>query len=495
MYSLIESDHDLYEPGLAAIEALVFEEDRELFRDQVSRKFEICEPFDTDFRIVTPTGQIKFCNMKGRPHSPDQPVARGMMGTLSDITSRKSKEAEIVILNDRLHILVDALGRLSETRTLNALGSLIKNYAGQLVNSGDVKFIFREGDYFILPGEEEEAQGLKQKISIGTDIISRVIVEAERLVIADLRDIVHPEYFSLVDPSARSILVIPVSSESTTGAIMVCRPKPFLPSGMEIRVLESLSYAASIAIENIRFYTELEAMVNERTEQLSAVNKELESFTYSVSHDLRAPLRSIEGFVRILEEDYSLKLGPEGLRVCSIIEGSSRKMRNLIDNLLEFAKLGKQEIRKVQVDMKALAETVISELTSGSEQKNLDISIEKLPEAFGDPYMLHQVWTNYLSNAMKFSSGKGLQKIAVSGRQEEDRITYEVTDNGAGFDMEYSGKLFGVFQRLHSASEFEGTGVGLAIVQRIIHRHGGAVWAEGRTGEGARFSFSLPLEQ
>jgi signal transduction histidine kinase len=237
---------------------------------------------------------------------------------------------------------------------------------------------------------------------------------------------------------------------------------------------------------------ELEQRVRDRTAQLEAANKELEAFSYSVSHDLRAPLRAIDGFSRIILEDYLDKLDDEGRRVLNVIRGNTKRMAQLIDDLLVFSHLGRQEIRISDVDMGKLAKNAFKELNLIIPERKIHFSIKPLSPIHGDQAMIRQVLINLLSNAVKFTRPKENATIEVGGGREGNENIYYVKDNGVGFDMQYVDKLFGVFQRLHSAAEFEGTGVGLAIVQRIIHRHGGRVWADGKVGEGSTFYFSLP---
>ena len=239
----------------------------------------------------------------------------------------------------------------------------------------------------------------------------------------------------------------------------------------------------------------LEERVIERTAQLRAANQELEAFSYSVSHDLRAPLRAINGYTSILLEDYSQALDDEGKRVCDIITGEAQRMGKLIDDLLTFSRLSRKQIQPAQIDMKALAYSVYGELTLESDRERIDFKIGKLPAAQGDPALIHQVWVNLISNAIKFTSKKERAVIEVGSKHNDEEVVYYVRDNGAGFDIQYVDKMFGVFQRLHSEDEFVGTGVGLAIVQRIIQRHGGRVWAEGEVGKGATLYFSLPREK
>ncbi len=247
------------------------------------------------------------------------------------------------------------------------------------------------------------------------------------------------------------------------------------------------------AIEQIRrMNEELEARVAERTAALEAANRELEAFSYSVSHDLRAPLRAIEGYTSILTEDHAPSLNNEGKRLCGILRSQSQRMSRLISDLLTFSRLKRAGLHLAAIDMESLAKAVFQELTTEESQRRIEFRIGSLPAASGDATLLRQVWTNLISNAIKFSSRQQQAVIEIHAAHKDNEITYSIRDNGAGFDMQYSDKLFGVFQRLHSENEFEGTGVGLAIVQQVIHRHGGRVWAEGEVGRGATFYFSLP---
>jgi PAS domain S-box-containing protein len=238
--------------------------------------------------------------------------------------------------------------------------------------------------------------------------------------------------------------------------------------------------------------------VTERREadrQIRELNRELESFSYSVSHDLRAPLRHIDGYARILREDLGAKLDPESRRVLDTIVDSSRRMGLLIDDLLAFSRLGRKPIASRAVDMGELVRGALADMQAqGGEPLEAKVQVGELPAAEGDPALLRQVWANLIGNALKYSSPRGEQaRVFVNGERRGDLLHYSVADNGVGFDMRYADKLFGVFQRLHSQEEFEGTGVGLAIVQRIVARHGGVVAARAEPGLGATFSFELPV--
>jgi PAS domain S-box-containing protein len=225
--------------------------------------------------------------------------------------------------------------------------------------------------------------------------------------------------------------------------------------------------------------------------QLELANKELESFSYSVSHDLRAPLRAINGFSQIIEDNYSQILNKEAQKLFENIRSNSEKMSQLIEDLLSFSRLGRKPIQKSEINTMEMVKNVLNEINK-SITHQASINISTLFPANGDPTLLHQVWTNLISNAIKYSSKKEKPEVEIGSKKSDEEIIYYVKDNGAGFDMKYIEKLFNVFQRLHSPSEFEGTGVGLAIVYRIITKHGGKVWAEAKINEGATFYFTIP---
>jgi signal transduction histidine kinase len=257
--------------------------------------------------------------------------------------------------------------------------------------------------------------------------------------------------------------------------------------------LKKLANAFNLmAAEVNRMHLDLESKVAARTTQLENVNKELEAFSYSVSHDLRTPLRAINGYSMMLIEDYENELDAEAKRIVHNIISNAKMMGQLIDDLLAFSRLGKKELARTLVDMQAIATTVVNDLLQQEAENKYDVRIGSLSPAKADGFMIKQVLTNLVSNAIKYSSKKTMPLIEIGSDNDGKRVVYFVKDNGVGFDMAYSAKLFGVFQRLHSQEEFEGSGVGLALVRRIIDKHKGEVWAEAEENNGASFYFSLP---
>jgi signal transduction histidine kinase len=239
---------------------------------------------------------------------------------------------------------------------------------------------------------------------------------------------------------------------------------------------------------------ELEGRVAERTAELEASNRELEGFSYSVSHDLRAPVRVAAGFATLLVKRHSQQLDEEGREKVELIQRELQRMGSLIDGLLTFARLGRQAIRPAGLPMRKMAQGVFERLRTQQAGAQAELRLGALPDAIGDAVLLEQVWTNFLSNALKFSAKKASPLIEIDAISDAGEHIYFVRDNGAGFDPRFGNKLFGVFQRLHTNSEFPGNGVGLALVQRIVNRHGGRVWADGAPGRGATFYFSLPRD-
>jgi PAS domain S-box-containing protein len=267
----------------------------------------------------------------------------------------------------------------------------------------------------------------------------------------------------------------------------------------DLALVEALARRAALLIENARLYAEaqklnaeLEQRVHERTTELEAINQELEAFTYSVSHDLRAPLRHISGYVELLSRS-APHLDEKSQRYLHTISASAARMGMLIDDLLTFSRMGRADMQKSQVNVQALVQEVLQELDTDMAGREIEWQIDALPQTYGDRAMLKIVYANLIANALKFTRPRVPARIEVGFDASNPHETiFYVRDNGVGFDMQYSDKLFGIFQRLHRAEDFDGTGVGLANVRRIIHRHGGRTWAEGELGRGATFYFSIP---
>ncbi|NUM48434.1 MAG: PAS domain S-box protein [Anaerolineales bacterium] len=300
-------------------------------------------------------------------------------------------------------------------------------------------------------------------------------------------------------PETRSEMALPLMIRGEAiGALTVQSAVEAAFSQEDIAVLQVVTDLVAIAIQNARFHTqltgyaeELERRVLERTAQLEATNQELESFSYSVSHDLRTPLRAINGYSSILLDEFASEFSPPARSFQEKIRHNATRMGELVDGLLAFSRLGRKKIQKTEVTPSLLVAELIEQLETEITRRGILLTLEDLPPCEADPLLLKQVYANLLSNAIKFTRDQPEPRITIGTRPTETGLAYFVRDNGAGFDMQYVDRLFRVFQRLHREDEFEGTGVGLAIIQRIIHRHGGNVWAEAELGHGATFFFTL----
>jgi len=435
-----------------------------------------------------------------------QPVPEGVFILSVDITERKKAEEALRTLNAELEQRVRE--RTDQLEAANAeLESLFESLPGlYLVLTPDLKIVAasdaylkatqttREGilgrNLFEVFPDNPDDPGTKAVANMQASI-DRVLRNAASDTMAiSKHDIRGPDgafverYWSPINSPMfgpdRQIRYIVHRVEEVTEFV---RQKS-LPAGdtAELRIrMEKMEAEVFQSSQKVRV----------ANQQLETANKELEAFSYSVSHDLRAPLRAIDGYSHILLEDHASRLDAEGKRVCSVISESARNMGKLIDDLLAFSRVGRTAIQSSAIDMAAMARSIFFELTTPEGRERVDFQVGPLPSAVGDPTLIRQVWRNLLSNAVKFSSKKERSVIDVGASRQGDEMVFSIRDNGAGFDMMYADKLFGVFQRLHSMKEFEGTGVGLAIVQRILHRHGGRVWAEGDPGKGASLHFTM----
>jgi two-component system sensor kinase len=295
--------------------------------------------------------------------------------------------------------------------------------------------------------------------------------------------------FLIIIPAAVALVLIVIQPLSSTIGFNLSEDAFRLILLMLVIVMVAL---LSERVERVRSLRKLNNELSKQAEKLVDVNEELEAFAYSVSHDLRVPLRAIDGFSRIMIEDYEKDLDEEGIRLLNIIRENTKKMGQLIDDILLLSRAGRQEMNISEIDMKSLAESVYLDFANQIENRTVNFVVDDLPVAYGDRSLFYQVYTNLIGNAVKFTSHRDPAEINVGYLDSKDEYIYFVSDNGAGFDMKYINKLFGLFQRLHSTDEFEGTGVGLTIVQRIVKRHDGKVWGEGEVDNGANIYFSLP---
>jgi len=459
--------------------------------------------YDTDYRVKLSDNSWRDINAKGRAYTDADGKPVRMAGTCLDITERKRAEESIsikkrigdiflVISDDEMfHEVLKVI--LETTQSPHGVFGYLDETGGLVVPT----MTHQIWDKCQVPeksirfpretwGDSSWPRALREKRTVHSNRPSANTPEGH---VAIQRHISLPILFQ-GEPIGLFQVANKVSdySETDIGTLVMIADyvAPVLSARMKRKKAED---------EIKQLNVELESRVVERTVQLETTNKELEAFSYSVSHDLRAPLRSIDGFSRIIVEEYANKLDEEGKRLLNVVRSNTQKMGELITDLLNLSRVTRDEMKAVHVNMSTLANSIYHEVASPDVLKRCSFSIEPLPDAYCDPSLMRQVWRNLISNAIKFTSRQDEQKIEIKGRTEDGTNIYSIKDSGVGFDPRYSHRLFGAFQRLHKAEEFEGTGVGLAVVQRIVHRHGGRVWAEGAIGGGATFHFSLPLKE
>lgn len=387
--------------------------------------------------------------------------------------------------------LVNAVQDLSLARDLSSVCQIVRRAARELTGADGATFVLRDADrcYYI----DEDAIGPLWKgknFPMSTCISGWVMRHRQSVVLPDIyaderipREAYQPTF-------VKSLAMVPIRTTQPIGAIGNYWAEPHAATPDEVKLLQALADSTSVALENIQVYNELEQRVRERTNELQMANRELEAFSASVSHDLRTPLTSVLGFSRLLAADPELARNAKWHTCVTRIAEAAERMNGLIEDLLHLAHVSRGDLHRQPLDLAEIARQVIATLQNGSD-RCVDVRMPEHAPAFGDTGLIRIVLENLLGNAWKFTSQRTNAKIEL-GLQEGSVPTYFIRDNGAGFDMRKVDRLFAPFERLHSQAQFPGTGVGLTTVQRIIHRHGGDIWAQSAENHGATFFFTLP---
>ncbi len=390
--------------------------------------------------------------------------------------------------------LVTAVQDLSRAETVEDVQETVRHAAREITGADGATFVLRDGGNCHYVDEDAISPLWKgRKFPLRTCISGWVMLNRQAVVIPDIyaderipADAYRPTF-------VRSLVMVPIRPDDPVGAIGNYWARHRAAEPEEVELLQALANTTVVALENVRIRAELEERVRLRTAELEEANRELEAFSYSVSHDLRAPLRHISGYGELLGKRAGPALDAANRRYLDQIGGATRRMGQLIDDLLEFSRVGRSELKVQRVDVENLVREVQAALAPECADRGVTWEFGPLPAAMADPALLRQVLANLLGNAVKYTRQRAAARIQVTAvpAAGADRVVICVRDNGAGFDMRYAEKLFRVFSRLHGEDQFEGTGVGLATVQRILERHGQRIWAEAVPDQGATFYFTL----
>lgn len=457
MHSLIGLEPGNFSGRIEDYVTMIHPVDRERVRHELKTLLAEGSEYESRYQVIRPDRTIRMFHIKGRLHRDGQGRPVRMAGVAWDITDKMLKSLRQRQQKELIRTMLDTIPVM-------------------------ICYFDTDGCLKWVNSEWEKTIGWSLLDMNPEELLEKCCPDAEYR-----SDMMH--FFDTADGSWADFRVNVCNGGVlvTTWAAVRLSDETILAIGQD--VTERMRAREEILSLNAG----LEERVRQRTEELEEANRDLESFSYSVSHDLRAPLRAIRGFANILRDEYAEGLGEEGLRFSAMIVQNAERMGQLIEDLLSFSRAGRGRMLRNVISMTRLARSVIDELQLQGGNEGVEFDLEPLPDAVGDEAMMRQVWMNLLGNALKFTLPKGVGRIEVSALPGEGESVYRVKDSGVGFDGALAHKAFGIFQRLHSSADFEGTGVGLSIVQRIVSRHGGKVWAEGVPGEGATFYFSLPL--
>lgn len=489
---------------------MVMPEDRPLVVSQAAQILKNRGAGAVEHRIRRKDGRIRWVRNTTSPHLDSHGNFLSYDGLVQDITERKQAEIKLRETNLELQSINRIIAMSGASIDLEAVVQTMMDQALYVTRmEGAAVFLLEADNYLQLVGHRNASPAVVHeyhsfKHPASDCLCGNCPVDGKPFILGSPDQIAqHARHESQRDDPLHFHAAYPLlAQQRCIGVLCVFSRHQEKPQTASLHLMETISPSFALALQNallhretVRYGTQMESLVKGRTAELQAANAELESFSYSVSHDLRAPLRAINGVMQILLEDFGDGLSPDVRKHIGMVCGESQRMGRLIDDLLAFSRLGRQALHPVEMELGVLCAEVQDELAAREPRRVIEWSVEGLPKVSADPVFLRQVFVNILGNALKYTRKREVTRIGISGRVEGGEAIVSIADNGAGFDMKYVDKLFGVFQRLHSDSEFEGTGVGLALVQRILQRHGGRVWAESELGRGSVFHFALPVRQ
>ncbi|WP_084473893.1 PAS domain S-box protein, partial [Deinococcus pimensis] len=475
--------------------ALVHPDDRAAFQDRWRRAIASGSPVEGDFRLLGEGGEYRTFALRGLPVRGAGGDVIEWVGTFTDVEDQVYAEATSRLLAEVSRLLATPLGEQRDITGVLAL--LVDRFTESaclwFADDGDLWTAREARPHVDLHALDDALRG---------EITVRAVLESGETTVLRDQDALHRAGLG-----GAALVPLAARGEQPVGVLVLGYRRAV--DDRDLELAHEVATRVATSIDNQRLFMQareaerevkelnqsLEEHVEVRTRELQEANRELEAFSYSVSHDLRTPLRHIVGFGDLLRKEADTSMSDKGRRYLGIMTDAATRMSALIDDLLNFSRMGRQEIRSGPVDLDAVVREVIEELSPETQDRDIEWDVRDLPTVTGDTSLLKLVFINLISNALKYSRTREQSRIEVSARLTGDEYAVTVRDNGVGFDPRFADKLFGVFQRLHRAEEFEGTGIGLANVRRIITRHGGRVWAESELGEGASFSFSLPAAQ
>lgn len=403
-------------------------------------------------------------------------------------------------IKNKYERLVTAVQELSLARDIDTVTQIVKVAARELTGADGATFIFRDGDLCYYVDEYAISPLWKgKKFPMRTCISGWVMLNKISTTIEDIYNDERIPVEAYRPTFVKSLAMVPIRSINPMGAIGNYWAARYAPSQDEVDLLQSLADVTAVTLENINVYQQLEDKVKERTQQLEQANRELDSankdlaaFAYSLSHDFRAPLRSINMTLGNLSSDYKGNLDEKGSRMVDRAVRKGEDMNHLLDGLTKVFTTGKKELSYVPVPMKQMVQEIFDELKESDLNRKIQFHLDAIPSVMADPFLIKQVWTNLLSNALKYSRLRSETTVTIGAEDVDDQVVYSIEDNGIGFDMKFYDKVFAPFQRLHRHDQFEGAGLGLSVAERIVLKHNGKMWAKSDVDKGATFFFSLP---